>query len=153
MRNIINIEVSIWKLVREKANRALCYDDTPSVQERAPLASLFLLYRVSQKKVSFWNFRIGNAYGKFGPFWTMSDNFGPFLHFGLFWTDWTILDSFYHSGPFWTVLDHLDRFDRSWLWVQWIILHVNCYHFQNSCHCPTFDPNPNRQMTAFTNKF
>ena len=26
------------------ANRALCYDDTPSVQERAPLASLFLLY-------------------------------------------------------------------------------------------------------------
>ena len=71
--------------------------------------SRLLDYRVSQKKVSFWNFRIGNAYGKFGPFWTMSDNFGPFLHFGLFWTIWTILDRF---GPFWTVWTILDRLDH-----------------------------------------
>ena len=76
-----------------------------------------LHYRVSQKKVSFWNFRIGNAYGKFGPFWTMSDNFGPFLYFGPFWTVWTVLDRldrFGPFGPFWTVWDRLDCFGPFW---------------------------------------
>ena len=85
------------------------------------------------KKVSFWNFRIGNAHEKSGPFWTMPDKFGPYLHFelfgpfwtvstildhfGSFWTVWTILDRFV---PFWTILDCLDHFGP--FWTVWTIL-------------------------------
>ena len=89
----------------------------------SPFCMEAVIYRESQKKVSFWNFRIRNAYGKSGPFWTMSDNFGPFLHFGLFWTIWTILDRF---GPFWTVWTILDRLDHFGpfgpFWTVWTIL-------------------------------
>ena len=66
------------------------------------------------KKSIFLKFQDRKCIRKSGPFWTMSDNFGQFLHFGLFWTIWTILDRF---GPFWTVWTVwtiLDRFGPFW---------------------------------------
>ena len=43
-------------------------------------------YRVSQKKLPFWNFSIGNPYHNFGPLWTIWTTLD---HFGPLWTIWT----------------------------------------------------------------
>ena len=43
----------------------------------------------------------------FGPFWTMSDNFGHLIEFWTFFDTLDHFDCFGPFGPFWTTLDRL----------------------------------------------
>ena len=67
------------------------------------------MYRVSQKKLPFWNFSIGNPYHNFGPLWTTLDRFGSFEQL------WTTLDHLDHFGPLWTIWTTLDHLDHFWM--------------------------------------